>query len=117
MRLVRPRLLQWQWSDYSAKHRDPTDLLLHIVAVPLFDIGTIALLAGAAVGSGRAAVLGLAGMVAAGVLEGRGPRRGGGTPTPFAGALGFVGRVFVGQWITFPRLFLSGGWVGHPRPG
>ena len=117
MRLVRPRLLQWQWSDYSAMHRDPTDLLLHIVAVPLFDIGTIALLAGAAVGSGRAAVLGLAGMVAAVVLEGRGHRRERETPTPFAGPFDFVSRFFVEQWITFPRFVLSGGWVRNLRLG
>src|SRR5262249_61497512 len=103
MRLVRPRLLQWQWSDYSAKHRDPTDLLLHIVAVPLFEIGTIVLLAGAAVGSGRAAVLGLTGMVAAVVVEGRGRRRGRRTPTPFPVASPSLDRFFLRQWLTVPR--------------
>ena len=117
MRLVRPRLLAWQWSDYSAKHRDPTNLLLHIVAVPLFDLGTIALLVGAAGGSGRAAVLGLAGMVAAVVLEGRGHRRERETPTPFAGPIDFVSRFFVEQWITFPRFVLSGGWARNLRLG
>jgi len=59
MRLVRPRLLQWQWSDYPAKHRDRTNLVLHIFAVPLFDVATIALIVGVAVGSGRAAGLAL----------------------------------------------------------
>jgi hypothetical protein len=65
MRLVRAHLLQWQWSDYAAKHRDRANLWLHVVAVPLFDVATVALIAGVASGAGRAAGLGLAGMVAA----------------------------------------------------
>ena len=34
--MIRPNLLAWQWSDYVAKHRDRENLLIHIVAVPLF---------------------------------------------------------------------------------
>lgn len=110
MRLIRPRLLQWQWSDYSAKHRDRTNLVLHIVAVPLFEIATIALIAGLATGSGRVAWLALAGMVAAVVIEGRGHRREREAPAPFAGPIDFVSRFVAEQWITFPRFVLSGGW-------
>ena len=117
MRLVRPRLLQWQWSDYPAKHRDQTNLVLHIVAVPLFDVATIALIVGVAVGSGRAAGLAVLGMVAAIVLEGRGHRRERETPTPFAGPFDFVSRFFVEQWITFPRFVLTGGWARNLRAG
>ena len=61
MTLVRPRLLQWQWSDYSAKHRDRTNLRLHIVAVPLFQLATIALVVGVAIGSGPLMALAVAG--------------------------------------------------------
>ena len=39
--MIRPNLLAWQWSDYSAKHRDRVNLLLHLVAVPLFLAGTL----------------------------------------------------------------------------
>ena len=42
--MVRKHLLEWQWSDYPAKHRNRVNLLLHIVAVPLFQIGTVILL-------------------------------------------------------------------------
>lgn len=111
MRLVRAHLLQWQWSDYADKHRDRINLWLHIVAVPLFDAGTITLIFGIAGSAGRVAGLGLAGMVAALVLEGRGHRREPETPTPFAGPIDFVSRFFVEQWITFPRFVLSGGWT------
>ena len=117
MRLVRPRLLQWQWSDYSAKHRDRANLVLHIVAVPLFDVATIALIVGVAVGYGSAAGLGLLGIVAAIALEGRGHRREHETPTPFAGPIDFASRFFVEQWITFPRFVLTGGWARNLRGG
>ena len=117
MRLVRPRLLQWQWSDYPAKHRDRTNLVLHIVAVPLFDVATIALIVGVAGGAGRAALLALVGMAAALFLEGRGHRRERETPTPFAGPIDFASRFFVEQWITFPRFVLSGGFTRNLRAG
>jgi len=110
MRLIRPRLLQWQWSDYSAKHRDRTNLVLHIVAVPLFEIATIALVLGIAWGSGRAVSLAVAGMASAVVIQGRGHRREREEPTPFAGPIDFVSRFVAEQWITFPRFVLSGGW-------
>src|SRR2546425_4270348 len=53
--MIRPRLLEWQWSDYSAKHRDRINLLLHIVAVPLFPIATIVLVVAVVTGSGYSA--------------------------------------------------------------
>ena len=42
--MIRPSLLAWQWSDYVAKHRDRGNLLIHIVAVPLFQLAMLALL-------------------------------------------------------------------------
>ena len=48
MRLVRPHLLAWQRSEYSAKHREGTNLLFHIVAVPLFQIAALGLVVGIA---------------------------------------------------------------------
>ena len=34
-------LLDWQWSHYPENHRNRTNLLIHIVAVPLFWVGAI----------------------------------------------------------------------------
>ena len=39
--VIRPSLLAWQWSDYVAKHRDRSNLLIHIVAVPLFQLAML----------------------------------------------------------------------------
>jgi uncharacterized membrane protein YGL010W len=43
--MIRPNLLAWQWRDYPAKHRDRVNLVLHLVAVPLFLAGTLLLVA------------------------------------------------------------------------
>ena len=47
-------LLRWQWEGYPRYHRSRFNLLLHIVAVPIFLVGNIALLG--ALFSGRGPV-------------------------------------------------------------
>src|SRR4029077_18735894 len=77
-----PRLLAWQWSDYAGKHRDRGNLLLHLVVVPVFQLGTVILGLGAVFGSLLGVAVGLAGLAAAIVLEGRGHAREPERPTP-----------------------------------
>ena len=67
--MIRPNLLAWQWRDYVAKHRDRTNLLIHIVAVPLFQVATL-LLVGALLGRSLiAAIVAVIAMVIALVLQ------------------------------------------------
>jgi hypothetical protein len=108
--MIRKRLLEWQWSDYAAKHQNRLNLLLHIVTVPLFQIGTLVLLYAAITVSDVAAVMGVLWMVVALVAQGRGHRLEPETPVPFDGPADFVSRFVVEQWVTFPRFVLSGGW-------
>ena len=108
--MIRRALLDWQWSDYSAKHRSRTNLLLHIVTVPLFQVGCVLLVGAAAARSSVGMGLGILGMFAALVIQGRGHRGERDAPVPFAGAADFVSRFVVEQWVTFPRFVLSGGW-------
>ena len=113
--MIRPNLLAWQWRDYVAKHRDRTNLLIHIVAVPLFQVATL-LLVGALLGRSLiAGIVAVIAMVIALVLQGRGHRREPETPMPFNGAADFVSRFVVEQWITFPRFVLSGAWAENLR--
>jgi phage terminase small subunit len=112
---VRARLLSWQWTDYSAKHRDRGNLLLHIVVVPVFQLGTLALIYGAVAGRLGVAVLGVAAMVVSIVAQGRGHRRERETPVPFSGTDDVVTRLLVEQWVTFPRFVLSGQWYRNLR--
>jgi hypothetical protein len=108
--MMRQRLLEWQWSDYAAKHRNRLNLLLHIVSVPLFQIGSLILLCAVIALSGAAAAVGVICMVGALAAQGRGHRLEPETPTPFDGAADFVSRFFLEQWVTFPRFVMSGGW-------
>ena len=108
--MVRPRLLEWQWSDYRAKHRTRANLLVHIVSVPFFQLGTVLLVYAGMRFSGVAALLGAAGMVVALVVQGRGHRLEPETPTPFDGPVDFVSRFYAEQWVTCPRFVLSGEW-------
>ena len=113
--MIRPNLLAWQWSDYVAKHRDRGNLLIHIVAVPLFQLATLGLI-GALVGRQAAiGVIAVIAMVVALMLQGRGHRREAEAPTPFDGAGDFLSRFVVEQWITFPRFVLSGAWSANLR--
>jgi hypothetical protein len=108
--MIRKRVLEWQWSDYAAKHQNRLNLLLHIVTVRLFQVGSLVLLYAAITVSGVAAVIGVVWMVVALAAQGRGHRLEPETPVPFDGAADFVSRFVVEQWVTFPRFVLSGGW-------
>jgi len=103
-------LAAWQWAGYARYHQTRINLLLHLVAVPLF-IGSSAALA---VGAWRLApawiVAALLGMAASVVVQGRGHRLEPVPPEPFAGPANFCARFFIEQWVTFPRFVLSGGW-------
>ena len=100
-----------QLSDYPRVHTDRANLLIHIVAVPVFDVSWLAFAGAVAARSPLAALASVAVAAAAFAAEGRGhaiePER----PIPFAGPLDVVTRIFAEQFITFPRFVLSGGWL------
>ena len=115
--MIRQHLLEWQWSDYAAKHRNRLNLLLHIVSVPLFQIGTLILLCAVITVSSAAAAVGAVCRVGALAAQGRGHKLERETPTPFNGVADFVSRFVTEQWVTFPRFVLSGGWLQNLRAG
>ena len=112
---MRQHLLAWQWSDYPAKHRSRANLLLHIIAVPVFELGTLLVLYGALRRSPLAMLIGAGAAAVSIAVQGRGHRLEAETPTAFDGPVDFVSRLFAEQWITFPRFVLSGGWYRNLR--
>jgi hypothetical protein len=96
-----------QRAGYPETHHDRRNLALHMVTVPLFIAGTVAV--GAAPFSSfwllPAGVVAIAAALAA---QGKGHALEANAPAPFRGPLDFVARIFVEQWITFPRFVLSG---------
>src|SRR5215470_192457 len=110
-------LLRWQWEGYPKYHQSRANLLIHIVAVPLFLVGTVTLVASALQTSGLLLALAIGCIVVAVALQGRGHRLEPVPPEPFSGPLNFVSRLFLEQWVTFPHFVLSGGWGAALRKG
>jgi hypothetical protein len=108
-------LLSWQFSLYPRGHRDRRNLLLHVLTVPLFMAGTVAL--ACAWRWPWLFALGPVAMLVAMALQGRGHQHEPERPVPFAGPLDVVARIFVEQWVTFPRFVASGGFARAWRGG
>ena len=104
-------LLRWQWDGYSRYHLSRNNLLLHIVAVPFFLMSNVGLVAGLLRGSLGLAGLGLGGMLGSMAVQNIGHKKEENPPVPFTGPANALGRVFLEQWITFPRFVLTGGWA------
>ena len=105
-----PELLAWQWEGYARYHQNRANLLLHIFVVPVFLVGTVLIVIGGVTLSVDSLVAGVFCVVASVVLQGRGHKLEPVPPEPFTGPANFIGRLFLEQWVTFPRFVLSGGW-------
>ena len=103
-------LLRWQWEGYPRYHQSRFNLLLHIVVVPLFLLGNVALLGAVLQGSWLMAVLAISAMTVSAAAQGRGHAREPVPPEPFTSKSNAVSRISCEQWVTFPRFVLSGGW-------
>jgi hypothetical protein len=103
-------LARWQWDGYPLYHGDRVNLLLHILLVPVFLAGNVALIAGLALRSWTLAAGGLAAMALSFAAQGYGHGRERNPSIPFAGPVNALARIFLEQWLTFPRYVLSGGW-------
>ena len=108
-------LLRWQWEGYPKYHQSRPNLLIHMVAVPLFLFGTIALVGAIARLSLLLFAVAVGCILVAVALQGRGHRLEPVPPEPFSGPLNFVSRLFFEQWVTFPRFVLSGAWLAAIR--
>lgn len=110
-------LIAWQWRGYADNHRDRSNLLLHIVAVPAFIAGVLACLRLLTLGQWLGAGFALLVAALAFAVQGVGHRRERVPPVPFDGPGDFLGRVFTEQFITFPRFVLSGQWARNLARG
>jgi len=103
-------LLRWQWEGYPRYHQSRVNLLIHIVAVPLFLIGMVGLVVALVQVSLIGLAIAVGGIIVAVALQGRGHRLESIPPEPFTGPFNFVSRLFLEQWVTFPRFVVSGSW-------
>lgn len=105
------QLVKRQWLDYTRTHRSRRNLLVHLVAVPAFVVANMALVAALLLGMWIAATLSLVVMAASLAWQGRCHRDEPERPEPFSGPAEAVVRIFLEQWVTFPRFAFSGGWT------
>lgn len=103
-------LLRRQWDSYGIYHQNRANLIIHVVAVPAFMLGNALVVAGAAMLWPTLSAAGIVLTIGSIAAQGRGHRAETVPTQPFAGAGDFVKRLFVEQWITFPRFVLSGRW-------
>lgn len=126
-------LHKWQYADYQDYHGSATNLWLHAFAVPLFLIGNLATVIlpiltaftvrtlrsvngedGLGSGLWLVFLMLLPGLLLSAVgmaLQGRGHKMESNAPKPFTSAGNAIARIYVEQWVTFPRFVLSGGWL------
>ena len=104
-------LLRWQWEGYARVHRSRTNLLIHIVVVPLFVLGNIALVVALILGSLPLGVVSLVTMTVSVIMQGRGHGKEQVPPEPFTSPVNAVSRLLLEQWVTFPRFVISGKWL------
>lgn len=106
---MRDQLVEWQWHHYPEGHTTRLNLIVHAITVPMFQGGFLILAATPILG--WLGLFGLLAMVTAIIGQSRGHGIEPSKPIPFDGPLDVVSRLFVEQWITFPRFMLSGGFV------
>ncbi|MFI8736215.1 Mpo1-like protein [Ectopseudomonas toyotomiensis] len=105
-----PNLLAWQWRHYASQHRHPTNLLLHLIAVPLFLLSLILLLIGLWHLRFVPLALGCIGLIASLALQAHGHRLEQQPAEPFASKGDALKRLLLEQCVTFPRFLFSGAW-------
>lgn len=103
-------LMKWQWNDYSKYHLSRNNLLLHIVAVPFFLAANVALVLALLQGNWTKALVALLVMLLSFAAQGVGHGKEVNPSIPFSSPANAFGRIFIEQWINFPRYVLSGGW-------
>jgi hypothetical protein len=102
-------LIAWAWRETPPVHTNGTNLIIHLIAVPLFVSGHLLLLA-AVVSSWWLVVVGLVCIVTSVALQGFGHSLERQPVPPFTGGRDFVRRLYAEQFCNFWRFLFSGRW-------
>lgn len=96
--------------DYAHFHKSRTNLLIHIVMVPIFILGVVYAVVAGVQGRWLAAGLSLLLPLVSIAIQGKGHKTEPNPPLPFDGPGDFVKRIFTEQFVMFPMFVLSGQW-------
>lgn len=103
-------LYKWQRDGYPNYHLGKINLIIHIFAVPLFELSTLILLFGILSFSFLHILNGILGSVVSIAVQGRGHKTEKNPPEPFTSPFNAIGRIYLEQFVTFPRFVFSGAW-------
>jgi hypothetical protein len=107
-------LAAWAWQETPPVHRSTGNLLIHIVAVPMFVVGHALMIA--AVATSRWLLLAGASFIVVSVtLQRLGHSMEQQAVHPFEGARDFLRRLYVEQFCNFWRFLFSGAWFASLR--
>jgi hypothetical protein len=104
-----PELLAWAWRETSPVHKNSTNLLIHIIAVPLFVFGHVLLVAGIFINPWLL-VGAFVSIVVCLVAQKIGHSREQTQVAAFAGTVDLLRRVYAEQFCNFWRFLFSGQW-------
>lgn len=97
--------------DYARYHQHRVNLLIHLVAVPVFVFCAVGVAWSLVAGLWWQALAFAAGIGLSLAVQGRGHRLEAVPPEPFAGPLDFVRRIVLEQFGRFWGYLFSGGWL------
>ena len=103
--------LQLMNPDYDPYHQHPTNLVLHILAVPFFVIGTLLMLWALVLGHWLSAAGFFVLPALSLAVQGVGHKMEVRPPEPFSGPANFLARVFAEQFFRFWVFVFSGRWL------
>ncbi|GLX79213.1 hypothetical protein tinsulaeT_25530 [Thalassotalea insulae] len=108
-------IASWQWNGYAKFHQSRINLLIHIVAVPIFIFAVIIFLL-ALVKWDLLSLVIAAMLIGLSIgVQGIGHNKEQLPVEPFTGAKNAVTRIILEQLYTFPKFVLTGGWYAAYR--
>ena len=108
------QLVEWAWRETPPVHKSGANLLIHLIAVPLFVAGHVLLLVGAILSWWLVAIA-LASIFGSLILQGVGHSLERQQVPAFTGARDFLRRLYAEQFCNFWRFLGSGQWYAHVR--
>jgi hypothetical protein len=96
--------------DYLQSHQDRVNLVIHLLAVPLFWLAAARLLIAPFTPGLQGGFQGLVMISLSMGLQGYGHRRESVAPLPFQSPLDFLTRILAEQFVKFPAFLFSGRW-------
>lgn len=103
-------LLEWQWKGYRKAHCSRINLIIHIISVPFFILGTLSLVLSLLSLSLIGVVSSIFTVALAFGAQGFGHSKEKVAAEPFSSPKQALIRIFLEQFFTFPKYVFTGGW-------